>query len=153
MFYRSANLDKDAEDKIQNLNAAYTKIEEILTTLPEGRAVLFAQTNLDQSYMWAIRSVEEAMLEKKATPVQPKAPMVTAPPVQPKAPMAAPVPAPAPVIPPPIAPSIPMMPTIPIPTPTTDADILAQSTVQLDSLMTGIKELTDIVKISGFPIK
>jgi hypothetical protein len=158
MFYRSVNLDKEAEDSIQKLNAIYTKVEEIIATLPESRAALFAQTNLDQSYMWAVKSVEDAMLlrmaqKTKAAPAapleQPKAPMATTPPPVVPAPVAPVMPV-IPVAPPTPAP---VMPVIPVPPPTTDAEVLAQSRVQLDSLMSGIKELTDTVKVTGFPIK
>jgi hypothetical protein len=164
MFYRSVPLDEQSKAGIKALESAYNMVRDVLNKLPEGsRTKVFAETHLQQSYMWSVACIEEAAVKASVAPQAPvpavPAPAVPAPVVAaPAVPVVAP---PAPVVAPPVP--VPIIPTFALPdmstlappppvAPISNTDVLTNSTKDLDSLMVGIKELTEQVR-SGLSLK
>jgi hypothetical protein len=149
MFYRSVPLDEQSKAGIKALESAYNMVRDVLNKLPEGsRTKVFAETHLQQSYMWSVACIEEAAVKASVAPQAP----AQAPVVPPPAPPAAPPAPPAPILPTFALPDMSTLAPPPPVAPISNTDVLTNSTKDLDSLMVGIKELTEQVR-SGLSLK
>jgi len=167
MFNRTIALDSSASKAIAALDTIYNTFESAINSLPESREQIFAHTHIVQSYMWTVKAIEEDMLARQkndkrspgvdcdASPEPPPAPTAPAPA---PAPAPSPNPAPAPAflgttfkIPPAPAPA-PAPVFAPPPVPMSDADVLAQSAGNLDTLMADIKNLTQNINTGALQL-
>lgn len=143
MFYRSVPLDEQSNAGIKALESAYTMVRDVLNKLPEGsRTKVFAETHLQQSYMWSVACIEEAAVNASVAPQAP----AQAPVVPPPAPPVVAPPVPVPIIPTFALPDMSNLVPPVAPAPISNTDVLTNSTKDLDSLMAGIKELTEQVR-------
>ena len=137
MPFNKIALDGETNAQFQNITFVYNALDSALSQLEDCREKFLTITNLEQSHMWLVKTMERSQLERNfrsgnSMPPQPQPPQS---PVQPK-PVQQPVPSPKPD-------SSKLSP---------DASVLADSRHKLDSLLSDIKDLTDTVAIKGFPI-
>jgi len=64
MPFNKIYLDSEADIKLQNIIAMYSTVESALVLLPDSREKMLAITNLEQSFLWLVRSIEREQLER-----------------------------------------------------------------------------------------
>ena len=142
--FEAVAFDDVSNDKIEKLRYVYTQIEKELLVLLDSREKLYSYQNLEQSFMWAVKSVEREQFERNAAflaqaTIQPPPPAVPPPQtflVQP----------PAPIFTQPPAPIF----TQPQHTQMSpEAAVIAEGNVKMQDLVASIKELTDLVTVNG----
>lgn len=129
MPFNKIILDGETNAQYQNITSIYNSLDSALSQLEDSREKFLTITNLEQSHMWLVKTLERSQLERNfrsgnSIPQQP---------VQ--------------------------QPATPSPSPqkqetklSPDASVLAESRQKLDSLLSDIKDLTDTVAVKGFPI-
>jgi hypothetical protein len=128
MPFNKIALDGETNAQYQNITSIYNALDSALSQLEDSREKFLTITNLEQSHMWLVKTLERSQLERNfrsgnSIPQQP---------VQ--------------------------QPATPSPSPkqetklSPDASVLAESRQKLDSLLSDIKDLTDTVAVKGFPI-
>ena len=125
MPFNKIVLDAEASAKLQNITSIYNSLESSLAQLDDCREKVWTLTSLEQSHMWLTKAIEREQLERNFRAGQ----SVPQQPQQPQ-PQAAPA-------------SASMSP---------DASVLAESRQKIESLLDSIKDLTDTVAVTGFPL-
>ena len=128
MPFNKIVLDAEASAKLQNITSIYNSLESSLAQLDDCREKMWAVTSLEQSHMWLTKAIEREQLERNFRAGQSLPPQTQAVPQQQPIKQAA---------------TPPMSP---------DASILAESRQKIDSLLDSIKDLTDTVAVTGFPL-